>query len=384
MRIIIVGGGSAAVSAALKARECNKDCRIIIYSEENVLPYRRPLLPKLLCGDLPNQRLFLHNKKFYEDHNIEVKLNTPVAAVNWREKTLQLKNGESVEYHRLLLATGAESRNIAVNSCRSVINLPGLRDFSDLKHLQNIIHSAKHITIIGGGILGLEIADELLNKQLKVTVIERSDKLLNGVVDTQCSEFIRKTLSSDPALNIHCNAQVISYDPDGKKLVFMDSFKQMHSFFTDGVINCTGIVPRKPVMTPALSNKELLVDDYMQLVKCKDVFAAGDCAGSDLLQRGSYASAIYSGSIAGVNMAGNMLKAEKNIYEIRAMLKNCQVYSAGDTQSFDLETQVNISGNSIQKLYYRHDSLQGFTLINDLASSSRFYQALTEQLKNNR
>ena len=83
-------------------------------------------------------------------------------------------------------------------------------------------------------------------------------------------------------------------------------------------------------------------------------------------------------------MAGNMQKAEKNIYEIRAMLKNCQVYSAGDTQSFDLETQVNISGNSIQKLYYRHDSLQGFTLVNDLTSSSRFYQALTEQQKNNR
>jgi len=381
MHIIIAGSGTAAIAAAQKIREYDSGCRITVCSNESIYPYRRPLLPKLLSGRITPERFFINPENFYSEHGIEIRLNSPVRAVKWQTGEVVLDGNEHIKYDKLLLATGAECRKISLRSDQGVIILPGLHDHKDLELLQQIIKKSRHLTLIGGGAVALDIAQELLRMKIKVTIIERANQLLHGSIDAQCGEFVLKKLSDTEDLQIALNARSVSYETKKKEFIFEDSLQRLHSIKSDGVINCAGTVSCVIEFIPPLPDKAPSVDKYMRLIGYPEIFAAGDCVNSEFFHQGSYTDAIYSGSVAGSNIAGIKVPAVKKIREMRIAFNELKLYTAGEVLDPDSEKVIKSSGSSLQKLYYLQDKLIGCTLINDLRDSSRYYQAIAGMLE---
>ncbi|MBO5722723.1 MAG: FAD-dependent oxidoreductase, partial [Lentisphaeria bacterium] len=222
MRILIAGGGAAAVEAAANARLLLPESEIVIFSSEKLLPYRRPLLPRLINAESLPGYFFIHNQDFYSQNNIELRLDTAVAAVDPAGKKIHLANGQSEHFDSLLLATGSHARKLPGND-----DALTLHDYGDLEKIRTAFAGNKKVLITGGGVLGLEIAGELLKNGGKVTVCERSKYLLESVLNESAAEFLKNLLrrkkslkiildseNNPPRLNKSLNISAIGTTPD--------------------------------------------------------------------------------------------------------------------------------------------------------------------------
>lgn len=151
MRIIIIGGGPAAVEAALTARQFNGNANITIFSAENILPYRRPLLVDFLGSEVTPARFFIHEQSFYDQHRIEIRLNTPVISIDWPENRIMLGNQTFEYYDKLLIACGAMASQLPASLFSEQAEGFVLHNWSDAVILKQKLKKSTHIMIVGGG-----------------------------------------------------------------------------------------------------------------------------------------------------------------------------------------------------------------------------------------
>src|SRR5271169_4820992 len=121
--ILIVGGGQAGAQAIDTLRKEGFSGRLVLIGDEPELPYQRPpLSKKFLSGDMAADRLPFRHRSFYDEHRVELKLGRPAVRLNAAARQLELKDGETLSYDRLLLCLGAASRRL---TCPGA-DLPGV------------------------------------------------------------------------------------------------------------------------------------------------------------------------------------------------------------------------------------------------------------------
>src|SRR5206468_11348599 len=159
--MVIVGAGEAGARAAMALREHGWDGAVTLIGEEPHLPYERPPLSKrLLTEDNAPVPTILGADRLC-DSGITFLRDAPVTAIDRSAKEVTLSNGKRIPYRRLLLATGARPRRLNVKGAEHAIYLRTLEDAACLK---NVISRGKHLLIIGGGFIGLELASSALAK----------------------------------------------------------------------------------------------------------------------------------------------------------------------------------------------------------------------------
>ena len=158
MNILIIGGGVAAFEAAAAA--ALPQHHVTVCSKESVLPYRRPALSRMVSEELTDTAFYFKNSAFYQEKNIEILLNKEASAIDRIGRTVSFKDGTTLPYDRLILAAGGEAFVPPVPGAEYALTL---RDFEDLQEIrEKITAGARKAVIIGGGVLGLELADSLL------------------------------------------------------------------------------------------------------------------------------------------------------------------------------------------------------------------------------
>lgn len=155
---VIVGASLAGAKAAQGLREGGFDGRIVLIGEEPCLPYARPELSKgYLLGTKSMAEMMVHPSGFYAEHDIEVEMATTVTGIERAASRVQMSNGESLQYDRLLLATGATPRALDIPG----VDLPGvvsLRTLADADILREQIAQAGRVVVVGAGWIGCEVA----------------------------------------------------------------------------------------------------------------------------------------------------------------------------------------------------------------------------------
>lgn len=155
---VIIGGGLAAAKAVEALRDNNFDGRIIVFADEEHLPYERPPLSKeFLAGKKSLTDFTVQNSDWYRDNDVDLRLNTRVCALDAAGHTIGLADGTTVAYDKLLLATGSAARRppIPGSDCAGVHYL---RTYEDAVALNSFLGEGKSLAVVGAGWIGLEVA----------------------------------------------------------------------------------------------------------------------------------------------------------------------------------------------------------------------------------
>ncbi len=193
MRLLVIGGVAAGLSAASRARRIDRSLEILVLEKGGTISYAACGLPYYIDGRVPSVNdLVVHTPEYFQrERNIEVRTNTEVAAIIPSRREVTLAGGEHVHYDRLVIATGARPKRPRIGG----LVLPHvftLHTLADAVRLREFIENQKprRAVVIGAGYIGLEIAEALRTQGLAVTVFESSSFVL-GRQDQDLTESIR-------------------------------------------------------------------------------------------------------------------------------------------------------------------------------------------------
>ena len=195
-KIVIIGGGQAAISCASQLRSTGFEGKICIICEENSYPYQRPpLSKKFLTGDILEERLQLKKLDYYKANNIQVLLANRAVKIDRDSKKIYLQNGDKIDYTKLVISTGSRAKKDPLDEGDDYSNVFYLRNLCDAKNLKNVLHLGKRILIIGGGYLGLEVASVCSSYGMNTIVVEGADRILKRVAGEPTAAYLRQIFS---------------------------------------------------------------------------------------------------------------------------------------------------------------------------------------------
>ena len=297
-RFLILGGGVAAISAARAIRLRDKTAAICMVSEEDRLPYCRPMLSKGLLNSFSEDRYPVVSEAWLQENHVEVLLGRTITELSASARTAKLDDGRILPFDKCIYALGSRC---------FVPPIPGhekagvftLRHDIDLRAIRRQMLSARHAVVIGGGITGLEIAWELKKAGLHVTVLDMAPVLMGRLLDEKSSDYLRLCVEQ-AGVNVVTAVQIRALQ--GNDTVEAVALEDGRVFPAELVILSTGFrantelarqagleVDRAVSVTPAMETS------------CPDIYACGDCTDRSMA---TWVQSVRQGETAGANAAG--------------------------------------------------------------------------------
>lgn len=192
-RLVVIGGGQAAFALVAKLRALKDERPITIVSSEASLPYQRPpLSKKYLLREMSLDRLLYRPEAWYGEHDVDVRLDTTVTAIDRDTRRVTLSDGTALDYETLAFATGATPRRLPASVGGDLNGVFTVRDFRDADLLAEEMKPGRRALVVGGGYIGLEAAAVARTLGLDVTVIEMADRILQRVASAATSGIVRE------------------------------------------------------------------------------------------------------------------------------------------------------------------------------------------------
>lgn len=270
--VVIVGGGAAGNAAAETLRREGYAGRITLLSADDALPCDRPNLSKnYLAGTAPEDWIPLRSIEFYQEHEIDVRLNAPVIALDLVAQQVILADSSRLSYDALLLATGAQPVHLDIPGA-SLPHVHYLRTFTDSRNLVETAKAAKRAVVIGASFIGLEVASSLRAREIDVHVIGRETTLMETVLGPQIGRFLQ-TLHEGHGVTFHLGTTAAEIDSVQVTLANGVTIE------ADMVVIGVGVRAETTLAEKAglTMDRGVSVNEYLE-TSAPNVFAAGDIA----------------------------------------------------------------------------------------------------------
>lgn len=281
MKIVIVGNGISGIFTAQNIRNLDKEVEIDIYSQEKYPYYWRIKIPELISERITLDKLIVYKEDWYKNNRINSYLGKKVSQIKPREKTLIIEGEKRpVSYDKLVLALGSVP-NIPP-SIKNAINMVGkgvftLRSVDDALNIRKFIkeRGVERAIIIGGGLLGLELARQIKNCNLDTTVVEFFPRLLPRQLDTECGDMLKSEIEKmgiKVVLGATTEEILVNGGVQGIKLKDGTILESELVLIQAGIIPTIDIAKESGIKT----NKGIIVNHFLE-TSMDDVFALGDC-----------------------------------------------------------------------------------------------------------
>lgn len=273
-RLVVVGAGAAAIQFIRSYREKNTTDEIMVVSKEIHPFYNRVLLPDYIAGSLTWETLQKTGKKEIEKLHIELITGVFLEKIDTVNKTILCSNGKNIAYNKLILATGSRP-NLAKPEWMQYPGVFTIRDKYDADKLRNNLTPGIHVLVIGGGLLGLEVAAALLDLDVQVTLANRNPRLMDRQLDNESGNLLREILT-EKGMNIFFNDEVSQITPNKKQNQV--SFKSGKRRWFDAVIFAIGTRPNIEYAEGTVKTRRgILVNEHLQ-TSCDSIYAIGEIA----------------------------------------------------------------------------------------------------------
>jgi nitrite reductase (NADH) large subunit len=273
MRLVVVGNGMAGVICSKFLRDVGLQADIDIFAEEEHHYYPRPNLIEFLAGRLPHERLFAFQEDWYREKNINVHLACPVRNIHLDSCRLGFDEGKEETFDILLLANGSRPFIPPIKGSEKK-RVFTLRTLEDCLQIIDCIKDYPKVTVLGGGLLGLEIARAVKIRRGDVQVVEFFPRLLPRQLDDEGASLLKSQIE-DMGISVHlgmaCQEILGSGEVTGLR------FKDGQEFETETVIVAAGVRPETQLAAQAglKTERGIVVDHHLQTSDSR-VFALGD------------------------------------------------------------------------------------------------------------
>lgn len=360
MNIIIIGGIAAGMSAAAKAKRENKDALITVIEMEDYISFGACGLPYYLGSQFEDSNeMFARTVEQIQNQGIEVLTKHQALSVNTSEKTVTVKNLANEEtfertYDRLMIATGAKPIIPEMDHVDSD-NVYTMTKLYDVQALKDSLTQYETIGIIGGGFIGVEVAEQLAKLGKKVKLIHSPSHLMNKPFDPEFSQRIQTALE-EIGVEVFTQDRVQELTVNNKLVNGIKT--KNNSFKVDAVIIAVGFKPNTQFLNgqlKTLENGAIIINQYGQTSN-PDIFAAGDCATIHHRFLGDYYNplATYAnkmGRIIGTNIVSDSSKwlSYHNVLGSSAIKAgHIEAVVTGITEKDALKLGLNISTTLIE------------------------------------
>lgn len=269
--VVIVGTSHSGVAAASELRTAGYQGDIVLVGKETVLPYHRPHLSKeSLAGEMPAPRP-IRPASFYDDNAITLRQATRVSRIDRDAKSIVLSDGSRLVYGTLILATGARARRLPAELAgadRAVV----LREHTDWQTLATELNGISSLAVIGGGLIGLEVAAAARVRGLSVSVIEAGAGLMARSIYPELASRVCDHHRTQ-GIDIRLNETVAGITETGITLADGDTIN------ADRILASVGSVPRTELAeTSGLACSNGIDVDASGRTVDPSIYALGDCA----------------------------------------------------------------------------------------------------------
>ena len=276
-KIVVIGNGIVGHYYVDKLLQSDLDLNITVIGAEPRPAYDRVHLSEFFSGKKPED-LALTSRDYYIENGVNAFFGDPVTDINTEEKSITTNGGMTFEYDQLVLATGSYAF-IPTIPGNDLPNCMAYRTIDDLGEINASAKKSKVGVVIGGGLLGLECANALLNLGLETHVVEYAPGLMNAQLDGGGSRMLRKKIEA-LGVKIHTDkaTKIIS---KGENHRLKMSFADEDALETDMIVYSAGIRPYDQLAKSAglrVGERGGIVIDYHCRTSDKDIYAIGECA----------------------------------------------------------------------------------------------------------
>lgn len=275
---VIVGGGLAAAKAVEALRDNNFDGHIVVFADEEHLPYERPPLSKeYLAGKKSLTDFTVRNSDWYRDNNVDLRLGTRVSDLDATGHTVGLADGTTVGYDKLLLATGSASRRPPIPGSDAG-GVHYLRTYEDAVALDSVLTEGASLAVVGAGWIGLEVAAGARQRGVEVTVIEAARQPLLAALGETVGEVFA-TLHREHGVDLRLETEVEEITRANGSATGVRT-RDGAAITADAVLVAVGAKPNTELAAQAglsMGDGGVLVDASLR-TSDPDIYAVGDIA----------------------------------------------------------------------------------------------------------
>ena len=379
-KLVVVGNGMAGMRAVEELLALAPDLYdITVFGAEPYGNYNRILLSPVLAGEKTIEQIILNDDAWYAKHGINLHKGKPVVSIDRRNRKLSAEDGTVAYYDRLLLATGSDPIVIPVPGQ----TLPGVITFRDIRDVDLMVAAAqeyRHAVVIGGGLLGLEAANGLLQRGMKVTVVHLVDSLMERQLDGVAAKLLKQALVKR---GIEFLMGASTEEIIGKKRVQGVRFKDGREITADIVVMAVGIRPNIALAKGAgiYCERGIVVNDTMQTYDPR-VYAVGECVQHRKHTYGLVAPLFEMAKVCATHLAElGWGRYQGSLTSTKLKVTGIDLFSAGDfigdADSEDIVMQDAARG-VYKKVVLKNNRIQGAVMIGDTVDGAWYFQMMRE------
>ncbi|WIW49782.1 FAD-dependent oxidoreductase [Bradyrhizobium sp. 62B] len=354
---------------------------VAVIGEEPRLAYNRVLLSSVLAGETGSHEIELRPADWWRHRGVTVRYGYRVSEIDVGRRELKIDGEESMEYSKLVLATGSTPLRLNVPGA-DLAGVHTFRDTRDVDLLLTLAAAKKRVVVVGGGLLGLEAAYGLAKAGAPVTLLHLMDRLMERQLDGPAADLL-KTLVERKGIRILLNASTARIHGDGHvEAVELADGSRIEA---DAVIFAAGIKPNVALAKEAgiAVNRGVVVNDVMQ-TSSSDIFALGECAEHRGTCYGLVEPAYEQARVLARHLAGRPAAYQGSVVSTNLKVSGVSVFSAGDFMGGEGSESLVLTDRrrgTYKKLVIADGRLTGAVLIGDTVDALWYLELIRNRDK---
>lgn len=387
-KYVIIGASAAGIGAVEAIRDVDPVGTLTVVSEEACPQYSRPMISDFVSGKATFQRMMCREDDFWKTNNVQALTGRIATNLNLTEKIVTLDNGDKVPYEKLLIATGGKPfvPKMEGSDKEGVFTFTKI---ADAERLAEKLETAKNVIVVGAGLIGISVTEALVERGLKVTLVELQEKILSLLLDAKGSDIVENIIKKEGVTIVTGQSvQRIVGKPENEHVVGSVILTKGEQIPCDAVIVAIGVVPRTElaVGTEIKLNRGIIVDNHMQ-TNVPDVYASGDVAEAyDFTLNQNrllplWPLAVAEGKVAGYNMAGNKTEYAGGTNMSSLKYFGIPVISIGianpkDENNYEILVRHEPEKNLYKKIVLKNNMIVGITLVSDVERAGTLFHLM--------
>lgn len=304
--IVIIGNGISGITAARNIRK-KSNVRITVISEESPFFFSRTALMYVYMGHMRFKDIQPYENNFWEKNRIDL-IHERVEALHPENNSVRLQSGKEISYTDLVLATGSKP-NIYSWPGVELKGIQGLYSKQDLESLEEWTPRIQSACIVGGGLIGIELAEMLLSRGIEVHFLVRESQFWSNVLPTEDANFVSKHIDKHHNLVMHYSSELEEILGDDQQCIRAIKTKNGETIHCQFLGLTIGVSPNIDIVqkTDIECDRGILVDHFLRTSR-KNIWALGDCVQmrKPIGRRRNIEQVWYTGRMMGEALAGTL------------------------------------------------------------------------------